>query len=90
MFDGYQKLFPLERTTAPALVVAIDEDSIARFGQWPWPRTRVAELIDRIGAAHPARAGRREDGEQRERRGEQQGEDAQPAQRAQRSISRPS
>jgi CHASE2 domain-containing sensor protein/serine phosphatase RsbU (regulator of sigma subunit) len=57
VFDGYQKLFPLERTTAPALVVAIDEDSIARFGQWPWPRTRVAELIDRIGAAHPAAIG---------------------------------
>lgn len=30
--------------------VDIDEDSIERFGQWPWPRTLVAGLIDRAHA----------------------------------------
>ena len=28
----------------------IDEDSLARYGQWPWPRTRVADLVGRIAA----------------------------------------
>jgi adenylate cyclase len=33
--------------TDPVIVV-IDEDSLAEFGQWPWPRYRLAALIDRI------------------------------------------
>lgn len=57
VFDGYQRLFPLERTTTVVTVVAIDEASLARYGQWPWPRTRVAELVERIGQYHPAAIG---------------------------------
>ncbi|HEX7607448.1 MAG TPA: CHASE2 domain-containing protein, partial [Usitatibacter sp.] len=54
VFDGYQQLFPLERTTDPVAIVVIDEDAIAHYGQWPWPRTRIAELITRIADAQPA------------------------------------
>src|SRR5688572_9178770 len=36
------------------VIVGIDEQSLATLGRWPWPRTRVAELIDAIGAAKPA------------------------------------
>ena len=57
VFDGYQRLFPLERVTNPVAVVLIDEDAIARYGQWPWPRTRMAELITRISEAGPAAIG---------------------------------
>jgi serine phosphatase RsbU (regulator of sigma subunit) len=57
LFDGYQKLFPRERRSAPAVIVAIDEPALQRYGQWPWPRTRVAELIDRIAGARPAAIG---------------------------------
>jgi serine phosphatase RsbU (regulator of sigma subunit) len=57
LFDGYQKLFPRERRSAPAVVVAIDEAALARHGQWPWPRTRVARLLDGIAAARPAAIG---------------------------------
>ena len=57
VFDAYQRAFPLERTTSPAIVVAIDEDALAHYGQWPWPRTRVAELIARIAGMHPAAIG---------------------------------
>lgn len=32
-------------------VVAISEASLAELGPWPWPRRRVAQLIDRIDAA---------------------------------------
>ena len=57
IFDGYQRLFPLERTSHPVTIVVIDEASLARYGQWPWPRTRVAELVDRIASAKPAAIG---------------------------------
>jgi HD-GYP domain-containing protein (c-di-GMP phosphodiesterase class II) len=42
---------------APAsgtVVVDIDEVSLSALGQWPWPRYRVAQLIERIAAAHPS------------------------------------
>ncbi len=34
--------------TFPVRVLDIDEASLAEFGQWPWPRTRLAEIIDRL------------------------------------------
>ncbi len=57
VFDGYQRLFPLARTTAPATIVLIDENSLARIGQWPWPRTRVGELVELIASHQPAAIG---------------------------------
>ena len=57
VFDGYQRIFPLERESNPVAVVAIDEEALARYGQWPWPRTRVAELIARISDHQPAAIG---------------------------------
>ncbi len=55
--DGYQELSPRERRSAPAVIVAIDEASLDRFGQWPWPRTFIAQLIDKLGATRPAAIG---------------------------------
>jgi len=55
--DGYQILSPRERRSAPAVIVAVDEESLTRFGQWPWPRTLVAELIERVQTANPAAIG---------------------------------
>ncbi|MGH8745606.1 MAG: CHASE2 domain-containing protein, partial [Burkholderiales bacterium] len=57
LFDGYQRLYPRERKSAPAIVVAIDEPSLAEYGQWPWPRVRMAELLRRIAADRPAAIG---------------------------------
>ncbi len=57
VFDGYQKLFPLERLTQPVAIVVIDEEALRKYGQWPWPRTRIAELFDRIAQAGPAAIG---------------------------------
>ncbi|HEV7123229.1 MAG TPA: CHASE2 domain-containing protein [Rhodanobacter sp.] len=39
---------------ADTVVVDIDDVSLAAVGQWPWPRYRVAELIERIAAEHPS------------------------------------
>ncbi|MBN2466943.1 MAG: CHASE2 domain-containing protein, partial [Deltaproteobacteria bacterium] len=30
------------------VLVAIDEKSLDEVGRWPWPRTRIAEIIDRL------------------------------------------
>ena len=57
VFDGYQRLFPLERQSSPVTIVAIDEEDLRRYGQWPWPRTRVAELVDRISEHKPLAIG---------------------------------
>ncbi len=48
-FDSFQRIKP--RTYHPATpvrIVDIDEAALAEFGQWPWPRTIVARLIDKL------------------------------------------
>ena len=44
-----------QTATNPAVVVVdIDRASLARFGAWPWPRGRMAELVSAVAAGHPA------------------------------------
>jgi adenylate cyclase len=53
-FDTFQVIDPRVKTVKPVRIVNIDEKSLAKFGQWPWPRTRVADLVanlTRLGAA---------------------------------------
>ena len=47
-FDLYQVLRPREQTSRPVVIVDIDEDSLKAIGQWPWPRTTIADLVTRI------------------------------------------
>ncbi|MCX7306527.1 MAG: CHASE2 domain-containing protein, partial [Afipia sp.] len=47
-FDGYQHLEPRKVTSRPVVIIDIDEKSLGKFGQWPWPRTRVADLVQRL------------------------------------------
>lgn len=56
-FDHLQRLHPRPATDAPVTVVDIDETSLQRLGQWPWPRTRVAELVRVVNAGGPAAIG---------------------------------
>ncbi len=54
-FDTYQRLSPAHPIPeAPIRVVDIDEASLAHVGQWPWPRSTMAELITRLGDAGAA------------------------------------
>jgi len=48
VFDTYQRLHPRAYTPLPVKVVDIDEESLRRVGQWPWPRTLLARLVDRL------------------------------------------
>jgi adenylate cyclase len=56
-FDAYQRWAPRTRHSGPAVIVAIDEESLRLHGQWPWPRTWLAQLVARIAAADPAAIG---------------------------------
>lgn len=53
VFDGWQRLdpAPLASGAGQVVVVDIDEASIRRLGQWPWPRTDIATLTSRLGQA---------------------------------------
>lgn len=33
---------------SPVVIVDIDEKSLQQEGQWPWPRKRIAELVDKL------------------------------------------
>ena len=43
----------------PVVIVDIDERSLKQLGQWPWPRTLVAQLVDRLREAGAAVIARR-------------------------------
>jgi adenylate cyclase len=48
-FDVYQRLQPrLYSPEAPVRIVDIDEAALAEYGQWPWPRTIIARLVDKL------------------------------------------
>ncbi|HEY6086435.1 MAG TPA: CHASE2 domain-containing protein [Burkholderiaceae bacterium] len=56
-FDGYQTLYPRPVAVLPVTIVEIDQKSLQSLGQWPWPRTRLAQLVDTINAVGPAAIG---------------------------------
>src|ERR1700676_3388468 len=52
-FDTFQRLDHRVKTARPVTIVDIDEKSLTKLGQWPWPRTRIADFITnltRLGA----------------------------------------
>jgi adenylate cyclase len=54
-FDAYQRIKPREvQADLPVHIVDIDEASLAEYGQWPWPRTVVGGLVDKLGEAGAA------------------------------------
>ncbi|WP_236960630.1 CHASE2 domain-containing protein [Methylobacterium durans] len=53
-FDAFQILRPRPATLRPVTIVDIDEASIRALGQWPWARTRVADLVRRLTEAGAA------------------------------------
>jgi adenylate cyclase len=47
-FDFYQRLRPRQPVARPVTIVDIDEASLKEIGQWPWPRTIVADLVTQL------------------------------------------
>jgi adenylate cyclase len=56
-FDTYQIVKPREVLSTPVTVVEIDEASLQRIGQWPWPRSVLAELVRDIEREQPLAIG---------------------------------
>jgi len=50
-FDAFQLFAPREVTARPVVIVDIDDKSLNAIGQWPWARTRVADLVSKLTAA---------------------------------------
>ena len=54
-FDSLQNLAPRAYDVRqPVRVVDIDDKSLEKLGQWPWPRTVMASLVQKIGEAGAA------------------------------------
>ncbi len=50
VYDAFVRAAPRSAPTGSVTVVDIDEESLAALGQWPWPRYRVARLLEKIQA----------------------------------------
>lgn len=51
VFDEFQKQSPRPVPAVedqPVVIVDIDEASLAEFGQWPWPRTIIAQMVEKL------------------------------------------
>src|SRR5687767_1249694 len=48
VFDQYQRVAPREYKPVRVKIIDIDDESLARAGQWPWPRTTVAQLLMKL------------------------------------------
>ena len=47
-FDAYQRIKPRAYADYPVRIAVIDDASIEAFGQWPWSRSRLAALTNRL------------------------------------------
>ncbi len=56
-FDLYQKVFPLEKQDSDVVIIDIDEESLGKFGQFPWSRSVFAKIIDQVNIAEPKAIG---------------------------------
>ncbi len=50
VYDVFLRATRRPAPEAAPVVIDIDEESLARYGQWPWPRYRVAWLLERAAA----------------------------------------
>src|SRR5271163_2620037 len=48
VFDEFLRLKPRAYEPTPVRIADIDDESLERFGQWPWPRTLLAKLVNRL------------------------------------------
>ena len=47
LYDAQLRLFP-RAPPADVVIVAIDEESLAALGRWPWPRRLHARMVERL------------------------------------------
>jgi adenylate cyclase len=57
VYDSFLRAAPPRPVTGSVTVVDIDEASLEALGQWPWPRYRVARLLEKIHEGGAAAVG---------------------------------
>ena len=62
LFSGFERfsqdrLFTEKPARPDIVVIAIDDESIAKIGQWPWPRTVFADFFDKLKEVYPKAVG---------------------------------
>lgn len=57
VFDAYTRLQPRSFEAAPVRIIDIDDESLRRLGQWPWPRQMLAEITERLNEMGAAAIG---------------------------------
>lgn len=48
VFDIFQMIKPRVYQDTPVRIIDVDDESLEKIGQWPWPRTILAKLIVRL------------------------------------------
>ncbi|MSP67679.1 MAG: adenylate/guanylate cyclase domain-containing protein [Alphaproteobacteria bacterium] len=56
-FDIYQRIHPRPYEALPVVIIDIDEESLSTVGQWPWPRTVIADLVSKLAKSGVAVVG---------------------------------
>ena len=49
VFDTLNQMHPREKS-GDVIIVDIDDNSLMKIGQWPWPRTVIADLVESLSA----------------------------------------
>jgi signal transduction histidine kinase len=49
--DTYVRLAPPPKRPSEVVLVLIDDQSLQKYGRWPWPRTNLAQLTSRLSDA---------------------------------------
>src|SRR4030067_793564 len=57
IYDSFLRSVPHRPVAGPVTVVDLDEASLESLGQWPWPRYRVARLLEKIREGGAAAVG---------------------------------
>ena len=57
VYDTFLRNFSKSLPNEEIVIVDIDENSLGKFGQWPWPRNQLASLIHSIADGTPAAIG---------------------------------
>ena len=50
VFDVFQMIKPRVYQDTQVRIIDIDDESLEKIGQWPWPRTILAKLVSRLAA----------------------------------------
>ncbi len=53
LYDIILRSIPQATPSSLPVIVDIDDESLRRFGQWPWPRYRIARLLEKINTLGP-------------------------------------